>query len=268
MPSLKITASVTQEECAAVQREFSTRGQWTLDRETYNSPNGKSTLVLDCKNEIAFGPMVFAASVKTADKKSVKLSSKSGTNSFLSPGRYGQGYDHWDGDPWSPDSSQIAIFDFLQRGSGGIGGGSLFSVSSGKWTRFADGPGVFSHHMWSPSGEHYLFRDLKSWYILNATTGQSRHLAAVNRYPCHAYFLSADHVLLIEDSFRIMSVETLELLTEESHPDVELGTDRYSLYDPKGNRVLLGVGTSIGEVVTCRKWYAIEVIEMDGPGQP
>jgi hypothetical protein len=264
MPGLKITANVTQEECAAVQREFFTRGEWTLDRERYNSPNGESALVLESKGEIAFGPRMFAAYIRTENEKSVELSSKSGKHSFLSPGRYGQGYDHWDGDPWSPDSNQIAIFDFLQRQPSSFGGGSLFDVSSGKWTRFADGPGVWSHHMWSPTGGHYLFRDLKNWHILDATTGKSRHLAAVNRYPCHAYFLSADHVLLLEDSFRIMSVKALELLAEESHPDVDLhASDRYSLYDSKRNRVLLGVGTSIGEVVTCRKWYAIEMVAME-----
>lgn len=263
MLGIKITANVTQDECAAVQRKFSARGEWTWDCETYHSPDGESNLVFDFKDEIASGPKMFAASIRAGNGKSVELSSKSGKRNFLSPGRYGQGYDHWDGDPWSPDSSQLAIFDFLQRGSDGSGGGSLFTVSSGKWIRFVDGPGIFSHHMWSPNGEHYLFRDMKNWYILNTMTGQTRHLAAVNRYPCHAYFVSADHVLIIEDSIRIVSVQTLELLAQDGGSAMELGgADRYSLFDSKRNRVLLGVGTSIMEIVTCRTWYSIEAVEM------
>lgn len=264
MPRLQITANVTQEESTAVQREFSMRGKWTVNSENYNSPNGASVLVLESRDEVAFGPKIFSASITTGNNKSIELSNKSGKHRFLSPGRYGRGYDHWDGDPWSPDSSKVALFDFLQREPGSLGGGSLLNVSTREWTRFADGPGVWSHHMWSPTGDHYLFRDLKNWYILNATTGQSRHLAAVNRYPCHAYFLSADHVLILEDSSKVLSVETLEVLTEEKHRDAELYTsDRYSLYDPDGNRVLLGVGVSIGEIVTCRKWYAIAIVERD-----
>lgn len=263
MLRIKVTANIKQEECAAVQREFSTRGEWALDREKYNSSDGESSLVLDCKDEIAFGPKMFAASIRTGNRKSVELSSKSGKHSFLSPGRYGQGFDHWDGDPWSPDSTKIAIFDFLQHGSVGSGGGSLFTVSSGRWTRFVDGPGIFSHHMWSPDGGHYLFRDMKNWHILNAMTGETQHLATVNRYPCHAYFLSADRVLIIEDSVRIVSAQSLELLAEESKSEELRSSDRYSLFDSKRNRVLVGVGTSIRDIVTCRSWYAVGAVETD-----
>lgn len=260
MPSLKITADISQDESTAVQHEFSSRASWTWDREEYIAPNGKAMLELQLRDEIAFGLRLFSASIKTRDGNSVELSSNVGARKFLSPGRYGQGYDHWDGDPWSPDASQIAIFDFRRHGADGFGGGNLFDVASRKWTRFADGSGVLSHHMWSPNGKHYLFRDMKDWYILNITAGKSRRLSSINQYPRHAYFLSENHLLVIDKSLRILSTESLELLAEENHPELERSSDRYSFYDAKSNRILMGIGTSIRDVVVCDKWYAIEAV--------
>jgi len=261
MPSLRITTGVSQEESTAVQRRFLTRGSWTQERESYFSPNRELILGLELKTETASGLRLFAASLETRSGRRSTVSGNKLSKQFLSPGRYGRGYDHWNGSPWRPDSSQIALFGFDANGSRGYGAGSLFDVSSRKWTRFSEGPSLLSHHMWSPTGEYYLFRDMRNWYLLDVKIGQSRRLSEVNGYPRHAHFVADDLILLMEDSFRVISAENLDLLAEESHPEINnVGSDRYSFYDDESNRVLLGVGTSILDFVISDNWYAIEVI--------
>ena len=115
--------------------------------------------------------------------------------------------------------------------------------------------------MWSPKGGFYLFRDLSKWWITDVSSSEARILTDVNRYPRHAYFLSEQSVLVINKSFQLLSLPMLDVLAEEGHAALEGSpNDRYSLYDAKRNRVLFGVGTSIKDVVTCDKWYAIEAI--------
>lgn len=260
MATLQIQGNVSQEESSAVQRSFDTRGQCTGERETYISPDRKSTLDLEFDSEIPFGPRLFTGNLRS--KEGVQSSLWRGMQSprFLSPGCYGRGYDHWSGDPWSPDSRQIALFRFKGSKAAAVGEGGFLDVDSKRWIPFWESTGILSHHMWSSRSTYYLFRDLKSWYVLTVSSKQIRHLSIVSDYPRHCYFVSDKYVLLLEGNCRVLSAESLELLCERDFSEISAaGTDVYSLYDPGNDRVLFGVKASIRDVVFCEKWYAVKV---------
>lgn len=243
----------------AAQRYFHARADCDSKHERYISPNGEFVLELELKEELRFGPKLFSATVNSAkgDRPPWKIKS----SLFISPGCLGRGYDHWSGEPWNHDSSRVVLFEFSSKGGEGKGKGSFFDLEQQGRREIATASGQLSHHMWSPQSRYYMFRDQRHWHIFDLARSESRVLATLNDYPRHCYFTSDDQILLLEDSLKLISTESLKILDEQpwAHSS-QRQTDRYSFYDPIERRVLIGFKVSIGQFISAREWNSIEVI--------
>jgi hypothetical protein len=267
LPRVQIVSDVSPQDALSVQQRYFSRGNWTENRETYRAPDGQNFLDLSLKEEKRFGPALFNAAIVSEDGHRFNLSRHFNLSRIqvFSSGCYGRGFDHWAGDPWSPDSSKVALFqaDVTNRAVNTTA--AYFNVAEREWSEIISSPTMLSHHMWSPSGRNYLYRSLDTWFLVNNESLAVRPVGkSAWKYPKHCYFVSDDYILMLEGRCRLLTTESLDVVWDTPLPE-DVGSGAYSLLDPANGRVFLGVNPSLAipplsELVTASKWYAFEVV--------
>lgn len=246
-------------EVATIQERFLATGTFDAGRETYRSPDGRSVLVLAAHSEQPFGAVLFKATVRGtggSSKRAVRLKGRL----FVSPGRFGAEYDHWSGSPWSEDSNRVALVEVRKPKSYEV---HVFDREGGGDQTLARDGEIFAHHMWSPDGAHYLYRDRSSWHLHSFADGRAAVVSTGHRFPKHCYFVRGGAgLLLVEDEdlvARLMTCEPLKQVAERPvAPLLKPGEKvTFSLPHPETDRVFLGVNPRFERVPTCERWLAI-----------
>jgi hypothetical protein len=212
-----------------------------------------------------FGPKLFTVAIvsENDDRLTLRKRLSPSPRKVFSEGCYGRGFDHWAGDPWSPDSRHVVLFQADVSGGTVKTSASLFDVARRQWTEILSLPEVASHHMWSPGGTSYLFRGASTWHLIDLGNLRARVVGKMfGDYPRHCYLISEEHILLLEGSCKLLSVKSLETIWEEPLPD-DPTLRAYSLFDPTNRRVYLGINPSLvvpslNEFVTAARWYRFD----------
>jgi hypothetical protein len=260
--TIKIVPNVDESEVLALQHQFASRAPCSWQSETYVSNTGDLSLALVYEGELRFGPAFFSAAIKSVSQnQSGKTLRKFRFQKFLSPGCFGQKFDYWAGDPWSGDDKHLALVE-VETKSSPRSKALILDTDGGKRT-LKELEGILAHGMWSRNSQYYLYRDFRNWYHYNLSTKTSSVIFQGTSFPRHCYFIGKQGlILLLEDSYRIMSSDSLRILCQLPLEENEVKADRYSLYDPFHDRVLVGINPTFrraGIHVRCEKWKAIAV---------
>ena len=263
MANIRVIPNVDESEVAALQRYFASRASCDRQSESYISPGGGLALALTYEGELRFGPAFFSAEIKTRKQgQNGEILSKLRFRKFLSPGCCGQKFDYWAGDPWSGDEKHLALVE-VKTSSRAKSKALIFNLHSRNWSLLREFEGILAHGMWSQSNQYYLYKDFRNWYRYCVVTEKNDIVFQGASFPRHCYFVGKEGlILLMEDSYKLISPDSLSTLSLMPFEEEEIKANRYSLYDPINGRVFVGVNPTFptaGMHVRCEKWKAIVV---------
>ena len=232
--------------------------------EKYFSPDGKLCLLLKKIEEVPFGPTLSTGEIYSVGNNNELcrcLFSFKG-RMFLSPGAYGQNFDHWAADPWSYNSEYLALVE--------VSGNKqprykvfIFSIHNKRFIDIKKETHPLSHHMWSANNDMYLFRSMTTWYLYFFQTDKHIEIYQSSSFPKHCYFMKGleNLVLLDNNIIMIISINTLDIIATKSL-DKSLNENEmieYSIYNPQDGNVVCGVNPKYGELVKSEKWLYIDI---------
>jgi hypothetical protein len=220
--------------------------------ETYVSPDGQCRMVLTPTGDTAFGPTYFEARLLAPNRREGRL-----RGYFLSPGRFGRGFSQFGGNPFSPDSTRVALVAVDSR-SANFQGQVLKTGSGDKgWDYRVSGP--LLHHSWSPSSNFWLAQQYGTWLVFNPPSQTPLRIAVGTRsFPKHAAFCESDLLMTFLEpdcQARLLSLPAGNEIASIQIPDVFAPFFSFPL--PTCDGLALASGVRFGGGLHADRWIVI-----------